>query len=80
MVQCIFELHVDATHARSHEGQRYCLEQHVCVTGLYLNLVPAMRLFDKGFGGHYNVCDSFKVDFPRVAAYMQSTAFVSATG
>ena len=80
MVQCIFELHVDATHARSHEGQRYCLEQHVCITGLYLNLVPALRLFEKQFRAQYNVCDSFKVDFPRVAAYMQSTAFVSATG
>ena len=77
MVQCIFELHADPKHAHYIHKQRYCLEEHVCVTGLYLNLVPAMRLFDKGFGGHYNVCDSFKVDFPRVAAYMQSTAFVS---
>jgi len=80
MVQCIFELHADRDHAHSIRGQRYCLEQHVCVTGLYLNLVPATRLFDKGFGSHYKVCDSFTIDFPRVAAYMQSDAFVSATG
>jgi hypothetical protein len=78
LTNCVIEVLAPESRTGTHKGQRYCLEQYVCVTGFYLHLYPATSLQTKGQWGWYNVHETWFQDFPKVGPYMQSEGYDAA--
>lgn len=77
MTTCVLEIVAQKEHVRRHNGQCICLEQHVCVTGIYQHLYPSTELFMDGHVGWIHVHQSFFDWFPKIDAYMQSEAYAA---
>ena len=78
LCQVIFELITAPNQSRSVHGQRYCLEEHVSITAMYVHLISPLRLFDSGYVGQYKVSPQWFEDFPSVKDHMDSPAFAEA--
>jgi hypothetical protein len=78
LTNCVIEILAPASRTGTHKGQRFCLEQYVCVTGFYLQLYPATSLQANGQWGWHNVHETWFQDFPKVGPYMQSDCYDAA--
>ena len=75
LTTCVIEIVAAKEHVRHHKGQCICLEQHVCVTGIYQHLYPATELFTLGQLGWIHVHQSFFDWYPKINDYMESDAY-----